>query len=272
MEVINTMAVEKLANGAIPAIYTGSEQGALWVRQTGSQNFTDRTTVLNAAVTGDRFVSRIRMDANDPATAYITVSGFGTTSHVLKTTDYGATITPLNFTVDIPVNDFLIDPATATTFYIGTDIGIFRSTDSGATWNQFNNGIPAVVVTRLESTNVAGTFLSKTDAPSAANSITAATYGRGVYQSAAPTAASVTVAGRVISSFGRGISNASVTITDSSGTVRRVRTSSFGYYRFDDVEIGQTYTFNVLHRRYQFSPIVITINDELNGFNFASNN
>ena len=275
-DVINTMAVQKLADGAIPAIYTGSEQGALWVRQTGSQMFTNRTAVLDAAVNGagqpNRFISRIRMDANDPATAYITVSGFGTTRHVLKTTDYGATITPLNFTVDIPVNDFVIDPATATTFYIGTDIGIFRSTDSGATWNQFNSGMPPVVVTRLESTNAAGTFLTKNDAPTMANTITAATYGRGVFQSGIPTAASVTVAGRVMSSKGGGVSNAVVTITDSSGSVRRVKTSSFGFYRIDDVSVGQTYTFNVSHRRFRFSPIIITVNEELNEFNFASNN
>ncbi len=88
----------------------------------------------------------------------------------------------------------------------------------------------------------------------------------------APSAASVSISGRVISSDGSGISNAVVMMTDQNGIVRTAKSSSFGYYRFEDVEVGQTFTFNITHRRYQFSPIVASVNNELFEFNFASNN
>ena len=88
----------------------------------------------------------------------------------------------------------------------------------------------------------------------------------------APTAAAVSISGRVISSDGSGISNAVVMMTDQNGVIRTAKSSSFGYYRFEDVEVGQTFTFNISHRRYQFSPIVASVNNELFEFNFASNN
>ncbi len=288
-DVINAMAVQKLADGGVPAIYTGSEEGAFWVRQPGSQTFTDRSAILNAAVGGDRFITSIKMDLTDPSIAYITVSGFGTTNHVLRSTAYGAVITRLNFSVDIPVNDFVTDPVTRTTFYIGTDIGIFRSLDSGATFNNYNDGLPPVIVMRLATTNVNGTFTSRPsslnntnpltkesikfdessdqpDAPTVAtNSITAATYGRGVYQSIlfAPTAAGVTIEGRVAFASGFGLSNAAVTVTDSNGETRTAQTSSFGHFKFEDVPSGLSYTISVKHKRYRFTPQVLTANNDV---------
>ena len=277
-DTISAMAVQKLANGGTPAIYTGSGQGAFWARQTGSQTFTDRTTNLENAVNGtgatkSRYITSIRMDRADSSTAYITVSGFGTTRHVLKATNYGATVTPLNFAVDIPVSDFQIDPVTATTFYIGTDIGVFRSTDSGATWNQYNDGLPPVVVMRLEATNAAGTYLNSPESPEAVSTITAATYGRGVYQAAAaPTAAQVSISGRVLTSSNVGVLNAAVTLTDQNGVARKTRTNSFGFYRFQDVTAGATYIISVTHKRYQFTPRAATVSQNLVGFDFLAEN
>ncbi|MGI8638447.1 MAG: reprolysin-like metallopeptidase [Pyrinomonadaceae bacterium] len=88
----------------------------------------------------------------------------------------------------------------------------------------------------------------------------------------APTAASVSVSGRVLTSLGRGVSNARVNLTDQNGTVRTVRTNPFGYYRFDEVEAGQTYIFNVSHKRYVFSPRVVSISENLGEFNFTADN
>jgi hypothetical protein len=274
---INAMAVQKLADGGVPAIYTGSEEGAFWVRQTGSQTFTDRSAILKAAVGGDRFITSVKMDLNNPSIAYITVSGFGTTNHVLKSTAYGATITRLNFSVDIPVNDFVTDPVTPTTFYIGTDIGIFRSLDSGANWIAFNVGLPPVIVMRLATTNGSGTFTSnpQLDAPAVVtNSITAATYGRGVYQNiiAGPTAAAVSVSGRVTTATGRGITNVRISLTDSNGEVRTATTTSFGYYHFEDVQAGETYIIGARGKHYSFTQPrqVLSVNDEMTNVNFIA--
>ncbi len=86
----------------------------------------------------------------------------------------------------------------------------------------------------------------------------------------APVAASVTVSGKVMAQDGRGIRNAIVTMTDASGNIRSYRTSSFGYFTFDEVEVGQTYVFQVQSKRFTFAPQAITINDELTELNFTA--
>lgn len=68
----------------------------------------------------------------------------------------------------------------------------------------------------------------------------------------APLAAGVSVTGRVITANGRGIRNAIVLLTDSSGETRTAVTSSFGYYKFDEVQAGETYILEVQSKRYRF--------------------
>ena len=72
-------------------------------------------------------------------------------------------------------------------------------------------------------------------------------------QSFAPTAAEVTVSGRVITSDGRGIRNVLITMVKSNGESRTVISSAFGYFRFSDVAAGETYIFSVYAKRYTFS-------------------
>ena len=84
------------------------------------------------------------------------------------------------------------------------------------------------------------------------------------------TAAGVEVSGRVLSSAeGRGLRNAAVTITDQSGNVRRTLTNAFGYYRFDDVESGNTYVVGVQSRRFSFEPRVLQVVDNVADFDFT---
>ncbi len=85
----------------------------------------------------------------------------------------------------------------------------------------------------------------------------------------APTAATVSVSGRVLTPLGRGLTNATVIMTDASGNTRTARTSTFGYYRFDEVEAGQTYIFSVRSKRYRFAPRVVTITEDLTELDFA---
>jgi hypothetical protein len=86
----------------------------------------------------------------------------------------------------------------------------------------------------------------------------------------APTAASASVSGRILTADGRGVSNAVVTITDSSGVARRVITGPFGYYRFDDVRVGETYVLDVTAKRYQFTPRTVSVLDELTDVDFIA--
>lgn len=85
-----------------------------------------------------------------------------------------------------------------------------------------------------------------------------------------PSAANVTVAGRVVTSDGMGIMRARVIMTDSEGSARSAVTNSFGYYRFDDVEVGQTLVFNVFSKQYQFSPRVVSLTDSIADLDFTA--
>ena len=83
-------------------------------------------------------------------------------------------------------------------------------------------------------------------------------------------AANASVSGRVLTPDGRGLMNAVVVLTDMNGTARSVRTNPFGYYRFDDVEVAQTYIFNVKSKSYSFAPQAVTVMEDLTGLNFTA--
>lgn len=88
-----------------------------------------------------------------------------------------------------------------------------------------------------------------------------------------PTAASVTVGGRVLTASGRGIVNAAISMTDSAGRIRTARTSTFGYYRFNNVNAGETYIFTAKAKRYTFTQPsqVLNITDDSFDINFVDN-
>ncbi|MEO8648498.1 MAG: M36 family metallopeptidase, partial [Acidobacteriota bacterium] len=82
--------------------------------------------------------------------------------------------------------------------------------------------------------------------------LTGAGFLSGFTCSFAPTAAAVSVGGRVLTSGRLGISGARVTLTRSDGETISALTNAFGYYSFDDLEAGSTVTLEVTHRRYRF--------------------
>ena len=88
----------------------------------------------------------------------------------------------------------------------------------------------------------------------------------------APTSASVSIDGKVLTLNGNGIRNVIVTLTDSAGSVRTTVTGSFGFYRFTDIEVGQIYVLKVQAKKYSFAdPVrVLVVNDELTGIDFTA--
>jgi hypothetical protein len=83
-------------------------------------------------------------------------------------------------------------------------------------------------------------------------------------------AAFVSAGGRVTSAGGQGLGNLIVTITDSGGSSRSTLSSPFGYYSFDSVLVGGTYTFAVKTRRYSFTPQTLQINDNTSNVDFVA--
>ncbi len=78
-----------------------------------------------------------------------------------------------------------------------------------------------------------------------------------------PCTATAIVDGKVLTSDGRGLRNATVSLTDSHGVVRTATTSSFGLCSFDNVATGETYTIRILSRLYRFPPQTVQVNGNL---------
>lgn len=89
----------------------------------------------------------------------------------------------------------------------------------------------------------------------------------------APTAAGVSISGRVLDLNGAGLPKVLVTL--SGGTLLvplTARTSSFGYFKFDDVEVGQVYIISVQSKRYGFGQNlqIISLLDEVTDLVFQA--
>lgn len=87
----------------------------------------------------------------------------------------------------------------------------------------------------------------------------------------APSAANVTVSGRVADADGRAIRGALVSVTDSSnGTARTAQTNSFGYFTVSELPAGQTYIIEARAKSYRFAPQVLTVADDVSDVNFTA--
>ncbi len=89
----------------------------------------------------------------------------------------------------------------------------------------------------------------------------------------APTASNASLAGRVVTADGRGISNVRVVISGSSLPEPRFAiTNPFGYYSFADLPAGQTYVITVGSKSYTFAVPnrVITLTDSVDNADFVA--
>ncbi|MBX3243307.1 MAG: carboxypeptidase regulatory-like domain-containing protein [Acidobacteria bacterium] len=87
--------------------------------------------------------------------------------------------------------------------------------------------------------------------------------------SLAPSSAPVTVSGRVVDLFGRGIGNVHLRIDNGHGRTSTVRTNPFGYYQFSGLSAGTGYVLSPSHKQYRFSPINLLLNDNMTDVNFS---
>lgn len=92
------------------------------------------------------------------------------------------------------------------------------------------------------------------------------------FQSFAPTASLVSVSGKVRTKNGSGIRNVFVTLTASNGSIRSVITSSFGFFKFEEIEVGQTYILNAVSKKLTISEPtrILTIQEDITGLEFLA--
>lgn len=87
-----------------------------------------------------------------------------------------------------------------------------------------------------------------------------------------PTAAQVSVSGRVMTATGQGIRGVIMTLTAMDGSTQNAISSSFGHYRFDHILAGETYILSVSSKRFTFSlpSIVVSVLDEITDLDFIA--
>jgi hypothetical protein len=180
-------------------------------------------------------------------------------NNVFVSTDGGTTWTASDGNLpDMPVRWTMFKPGDNTKAFIATETGVWETTllAGGATVWTANPTFPTVRTDMIKYRVVDGL-------------IAAATHGRGLWSTAVPTAANVSISGRVLTTDGRGLRNAVITITDQSGNARNVMTGPMGTYRFDDLATGATYVISVRSRRFSYEPRVIALTDELTGYDIT---
>lgn len=134
-----TSAVE--SDNVTRVIYVGTDDAKLSVSTNSGTSWEDRTGILP-----QRYITDVLADKRDPATAYVTLSGYNldeTNPHVFRTTDYGLNWTDISGNIpDVPVNSIIIDYDEDSTLYIGTDAGVFFTQNLGAEWVVLGTGLP----------------------------------------------------------------------------------------------------------------------------------
>ncbi len=88
-----------------------------------------------------------------------------------------------------------------------------------------------------------------------------------------PLVVNASLGGRVLTAGGSGIPNSFITL--SGGNLPNpitVRTNSFGFYNFQELQTGQEYTATVSTKQYSFAQPtqIITLNDNVGDFNFVA--
>jgi hypothetical protein len=89
----------------------------------------------------------------------------------------------------------------------------------------------------------------------------------------APTAGVANISGRILTADGRGIRNVSITLTGASGESRMAFSSSFGYFTFENVPVGEVYILSVRAKQFQFSQSsqAVSVLEDVTGINFIAN-
>ena len=85
-------------------------------------------------------------------------------------------------------------------------------------------------------------------------------------------AATASISGRVSNAQGNGLNRAIIQLTDSFGNTRTAQTGSFGYYSFDELEVGAVYTLTVSRKGNNFAQPtqIITLNEDFSEANFVA--
>jgi len=136
----------------------------------------------------------------------------------------------------------------------------FAGTSLPGMKRSLGNGRFTLVITGFGNSTV-GNYNLYVDAPSA-----------GCTVALAPTSGEGSIGGRVTTSTGQGIPNATLTVTGSEIAPMTLRTNGFGYYNFPNIPSGSTYIVTVSSKMYTFAnpSQTVTLDESASSVDFVS--
>ncbi len=163
----NTLTTISVSPVNTDIIYTGSDDGNVYVTQDGGQTWQNISAGLPK-----RWITRVAADPVEETTAYVTISGYRWDEfmpHVFRTEDLGQTWEDISANLpEAPVNDIIVDPGNSQVLFVATDVGVYVTWNGGTDWEMLGDNLPNVVVNDL-------------DYHQPTNKLIAATYGRSLY-------------------------------------------------------------------------------------------
>lgn len=152
-----------------PSVIYASTASSVWKTTNGGANWTNVTAGIP---TSSAQITDITCDNANPNNVYVTLSGYTSGVKVYASSNGGASWTNYSTGLpNIPANCIIYRNNSPQVLYVGTDMGVYYREASMGSWISYNTGLPNVVVSELE-------IYYPTQ------KIRAATYGRGVYESA----------------------------------------------------------------------------------------
>lgn len=127
-------------------IYTGSDDGLVYVTKDGGHSWENRTIGLPE----NYYISRVQASQHAQSRVFVALNGYrwdNFSALIFASEDFGKTWKRLGR--DLPlesVNVIREDPNNPDLLYIGTDRGVYISLDRGTTFMEMDGGIPAVPV------------------------------------------------------------------------------------------------------------------------------
>jgi photosystem II stability/assembly factor-like uncharacterized protein len=165
---VGTITTIAVAPSNSDVVYTGSDDGSVWVTEDGGNNWSHITGNLPF-----RWVTRIKVHPKDHKIAYITFSGLrwkDPQPHIFRTDNAGLTWENVNSNLpDSPINALAIDFVNPSIIYVGNEVGVFYSEDEGAFWKALGSNLPSVVINDMQIHHKS-------------NELIVATHGRSMYK------------------------------------------------------------------------------------------
>ena len=127
-------------------IYTGSDDGKVFVTKNGGGNWIDISNTLPQ----DLWVSRVVASEHKKERVYVTLNGYrwdDFKSYVYVSDNYGQTWKNISSNIPMsPVNVIVEDPNKENIIYVGTDNGAYVSMNGGEMYHAFAKALPAVAI------------------------------------------------------------------------------------------------------------------------------